>query len=231
MGNILVSLQNVHKTFQKGQTTVHAVAGVTLDIRSGDFIAIMGPSGCGKSTLLHLIGGLESPTSGVLLFNGTDLTHMSDHRLSQFRNRHVGFVFQAFNLLPELTVIDNVALPLKYAGIAKTERRRRAYAMLERVGLADRASHYPAELSGGQEQRTAIARALVMEPALVMADEPTGNLDSATRDQILALFNELNAQGTTLLVVTHDPIVASAAQRVLQMRDGALETEPYQLSI
>lgn len=219
-----IQLDSVCKVFQKGKTSVVAVNDVSLTIEPGDFLAIMGSSGCGKSTLLHLIGGLDAPTRGAIRYGEADLARMNDQRLSRFRNAHVGFVFQAYNLLPELSVLDNVALPLKYAGISKTERRKRAAEALEQVGLADRAQHVPAELSGGQEQRTAIARALVTKPAIILADEPTGNLDSTNRDHMLRLFREINAAGTTFLVVTHDPVVGEAAHRVLPMRDGHLNS-------
>lgn len=218
-----IQLDRVRKAFQKGKTSVVAVDDLSLAIEPGDFVAIMGSSGCGKSTLLHLIGGLDTPSSGTIRYGDVDLAKMNDQRLSQFRNAHVGFVFQAYNLLPELTVLDNVALPLKYAGLSKSERRKRAAVALEQVGLADRARHLPAELSGGQEQRTSIARALVTNPAIILADEPTGNLDSSNRDQILRLFREINATGTTFLVVTHDAVVGETAQRVLHMRDGQIQ--------
>ena len=217
-----ITLSNVSKVFQKGKTPVVAVNDVDLTIEAGDFLAIMGSSGCGKSTLLHLIGGLDTVTAGAIRFGDTDLAQMNDRTLSHFRNAQVGFVFQAYNLLAELSVLDNVALPLRYAGVAKGERRKRAQAALEQVGLADRATHYPAELSGGQEQRVAIARALVTKPAIILADEPTGNLDSANRNQVLTLFREINAAGTTFLVVTHDPVVGEAAQQIMRMQDGHL---------
>lgn len=222
MGNNQIQLAGVSKVFQKGKTPVVAVNDVTLTIEPGTFLAIMGSSGCGKSTLLHLIGGLDTATAGAIRFGEHDLAQMNDRALSHFRNAHVGFVFQAYNLLPELSVLDNVALPLKYAGVGKTERRKRAAAALDLVGLSDRTKHYPAELSGGQEQRTSIARALVSKPTIILADEPTGNLDSSNRDQILALFRDLNAAGTTFLVVTHDPAVGEAAQQIMQMQDGHL---------
>ncbi len=217
---VLIQLEHVSKTFQKGSTLVHAVDDVSLAIHAGEFLAIMAPSGCGKSTLLQLIGALETPTSGRIIFDGADLAQMNDRALSRFRNRHVGFVFQAYNLLPELTVLDNVVLPLYYAGVGKRERRERAMEALRQVGLADRAHHHPAELSGGQEQRAAIARALVSQPQIVLADEPTGNLDTHIRDQVMRLFRDLNARGTTLLIVTHDAEVGAAAQHILLMRDG-----------
>lgn len=217
---VLIQLEHVSKTFQKGPALVHAVDDVSLAIHAGDFLAIMGQSGCGKSTLLQLIGALETPTGGRIIFDGADLAQMNDRALSRFRNRHVGFVFQAYNLLPELTVLDNVALPLYYAGVGKRERRERAMQALRQVGLEDRSHHQPAELSGGQEQRAAIARALVSQPQIVRADEPTGNLDSHTRDQVIDLFRDLNAWGTTLLIVTHDAEVGAAAQRILHLRDG-----------
>ncbi len=224
MSTTHIQLDSVRKVFQKGKTCVVAVNDVSLTIEPGEFLAIMGSSGCGKSTLLHLIGGLDMPTGGAIRYGEADLARMNDQRLSRFRNAHVGFVFQAYNLLPELSVLDNVALPLKYAGMSKTERRKRAAEALEQVGLADRAHHVPAELSGGQEQRTAIARALVTKPAIILADEPTGNLDSTNRDQILRLFRAINATGTTFLVVTHDHVVGEAADRVLPMRDGHLNS-------
>ncbi|MFD3163443.1 ABC transporter ATP-binding protein [Herpetosiphon sp. NSE202] len=217
-----IQLDKVAKIFSKGSSSVVAVDHVSLQIKAGDFLAIMGSSGCGKSTLLQLLGGLDTPTSGCINYGSVDIAQMNDAQLSQFRNRQVGFIFQAYNLLPELTILDNVALPLKYAGVAKPERRKRAAHVLEQVGLAERIQHMPSELSGGQEQRTAIARALVTKPAIILADEPTGNLDSHNRDHILELFHAINQAGTTFLIVTHDPVVGAAAQRILPMHDGKL---------
>lgn len=217
-----VVLCDVTKIYRKGKVEVPALRGVSFELENGEYAAVMGPSGSGKTTLLAIIGGLEPPTSGVCLVAGRDLGRLDDRQLSVFRNRFVGFVFQSFNLLPELTALDNVALPLAYAGVPRPERRRRARLALERVGLGGRADHFPAELSGGEEQRVAVARALVVEPRLVLADEPTGNLDSAAQKEVLACFRDLNRAGTTVVVVTHNPEVAEEAERVIRLADGRL---------
>lgn len=219
----MISLKNVSKTYAKGHTAVHALQDITLDVHPGDSLALIGPSGSGKSTLLSMLGLMDQPSRGEVFVGGMATSGMEDATLSRLRGQHIGFVFQSFNLLPNLTAWQNVALPLRYAGLGRREQRDRALAVLERVGLADRAGHRPTELSGGQEQRVAIARALVMNPPVILADEPTGNLDERTGEDVLATLLDLNAQGTALVVVTHSPEVARQAGRVLTVRDGRLE--------
>ncbi|MBL8965813.1 MAG: ABC transporter ATP-binding protein [Spirochaetaceae bacterium] len=206
-----------------GDTVVRALDGVSFRIGRGERVAIMGPSGSGKSTCMNLIGCLDRPTGGRVLLDGVDTAGLRDDELAALRNRVIGFVFQQFHLLPRLDIARNVEIPLFYAGVRPAERRRRALAALERVGLADRARHRPAELSGGQRQRAAIARALVASPAVLLADEPTGALDSATGRTVLGLFDEINAAGTTVILVTHDPEVGRSCPRVIRLRDGLLE--------
>jgi len=217
----LIEARGLAKTYRLGQVDVQALRGVDTDVAAGEFIAITGPSGSGKSTLMHILGCLDSPSAGSYRLDGEDVGTLSGKRLAQVRNRKVGFVFQTFNLMPRLTVEENVALPLKYrGGIPRGERRTRALKLLERLGLSDRIGHRPDELSGGERQRVAIARALVGEPAILMADEPTGNLDSQSGAEVLATFKELHAAGHTIVLVTHDPSVAARAERVIQMSDG-----------
>ena len=217
----LIEARQLAKTYRLGQVDVAALRGVDVDVGAGEFIAITGPSGSGKSTLMHILGCLDTPTSGSYHLDGEDVSGLSGKRLAQVRNRKVGFVFQTFNLMPRLTVEENVALPLKYrGGVSRGERRVRALRLLERLGLADRVGHRPDELSGGERQRVAIARALVGEPAILMADEPTGNLDSASGAEVLQTFAELHGAGHTIVLVTHDPNVAARAERVIQMSDG-----------
>jgi putative ABC transport system ATP-binding protein len=212
------------RRYKMGDTFVDALRGVDLTIARGEFVALVGPSGSGKSTVLNLIGGLDRPTSGQVWINGTELSASDERTLTQHRRQHVGFVFQTFNLLPRLTAEENVALPLMFNGVPEKERRARARALLERVGLGPRLTHRPTQLSGGEQQRVAIARALIGQPALLLADEPTGNLDTATGAEIMALLKELNQdQGLTLLVVTHDPDVAAFADRVVRLRDGRIQ--------
>jgi putative ABC transport system ATP-binding protein len=222
---VIVDAQRVTRVFAMPAGPVVAVRDVTLQIADGDHIAIQGPSGCGKSTLLHMIGCVDAPTSGTLLFNGQDVATLSDARRSLFRLRHIGFVFQRFFLLPMLTARENVELPLSEAGASKTDRHRRVNELLEYVGLSPRADHRPSQLSGGEMQRVAIARALANRPQLLLADEPTGELDVATGEQIAALLDRVNADGTALVIVTHDPVLAGRARRLLMMRDGAIERE------
>jgi putative ABC transport system ATP-binding protein len=218
---MLIQGRSLAKTYRLGQVDVAALRGVDVDVRPGEFVAITGPSGSGKSTLMHILGCLDTPTSGSYRLDGEDVSGLNGKRLAQVRNRKVGFVFQTFNLMPRLTVEENVALPLKYrGGIARGERRARALRLLDRLGLAERVGHRPDELSGGERQRVAIARALVGEPAILMADEPTGNLDSASGAEVMRTFAELHGAGHTIVLVTHDPNVAARAQRVIQMSDG-----------
>lgn len=217
----LIEARALAKTYRLGQVDVQALRGVDADVAAGEYVAITGPSGSGKSTLMHILGCLDSPTSGRYHLDGEDVSTLSGKRLAQVRNRKVGFVFQTFNLMPRLSVEENVALPLKYrGGISRSERRNRALRLLERLGLSHRIGHRPDELSGGERQRVAIARALVGEPAILMADEPTGNLDSKSGAEVLATFAELHAAGHTIVLVTHDTGVAARAQRVIQMSDG-----------
>jgi len=216
----VVAMRDLWKTYDTGQIKVDALRGVDLDITPGEFTAIIGPSGSGKSTLMHIIGCLDVPTKGMYLLDGEDVSDMTEEDLADIRNRRVGFVFQQFNLLANLTACRNVELPLSYAGVPASKRRRRAMAALEQVGLADRAEHRPGELSGGQQQRVAVARALVNDPTLILADEPTGNLDSMSSRDMLALFGELNREGRTLVLITHDTDVARAARRIVEIHDG-----------
>ncbi len=217
----LLAATDLTKMYRLGRVDVPALRGVDVNVVAGEFVAITGPSGSGKSTLMHILGCLDTATSGRYAIDGEDVSRLEGKALARVRNRKVGFVFQTFNLMPRLTVEENVALPLKYrGGIARPERRRRALALLGRLGLGDRVGHRPDELSGGERQRVAIARALIGEPAILMADEPTGNLDSAAGAAVLATFDELHAAGHTIVLVTHDPNVASRAQRTIQMADG-----------
>ena len=208
-----------------GGELIHALRGVDLSIQKGEYVAIMGPSGSGKSTLMNLIGCLDTPDEGEYWLNGKLVSDMKDRELARVRNRDVGFVFQTFNLLPRADALQNVELPLVYAGVKRKERMERARKALERVGLGERLNHRPSEMSGGQRQRVAIARALVTEPSILLADEPTGNLDSATSEEIMALFDDLHASGHTIILVTHEPDIAEHARRVLVLRDGAIEQD------
>lgn len=218
----MIELRDVWKSYTRGRVSVEALRGVSLAVRAGEFLGVRGPSGSGKSTLLHLAGLLDEPTSGDILLDGVSVRGLSDRDLSQRRNTCLGFVFQRFNLVPQLCTWKNVALPCAYAGIGRRERRVRALDALERVGLGERADHFPSELSGGEEQRAAIARALVMNPAVVLADEPTGNLDSVNGHEILRQFAAAHGMGTTFVVVTHDPLVDEYVGRCVHLRDGAL---------
>ena len=220
MNALIVEARGLERTYDSGESRVAALAGLDLDVRRGEFVAVMGPSGSGKSTLLNILAGLERPTAGRIAVDGVDLSTLDENGLARYRRGNIGIVFQAFNLLPRYRVVDNVAFPLLFAGIPLAERQRRATAMLERLGMAPRAGHRPNQLSGGEMQRTAIARALVTEPALLLADEPTGNLDSANGAALLALLEEVHANGQTIVLVTHDAAIASRAQRVVRMRDG-----------
>jgi putative ABC transport system ATP-binding protein len=225
-----MDLRQVWKSYFPGQLAVHALRGVDFSVVEGSFVAVMGPSGSGKSTLMHIMGCLDTPTRGTYLLAGEDVSTMPESRLARIRNRRIGFVFQAYNLLPRLSAWRNVALPLIYSGVPAQERRRRAMAALELVGLSDRADHRPTELSGGQQQRVAIARALVNDPSVILADEPTGNLDSRASAEILRFLEDLNAAGRTLVLITHDQSVAEAAGRIVQIRDGRIAADELQVS-
>ncbi len=218
-------IQDLVKTYVMGESEVRALCGVSLNIDRNEYVAIMGPSGSGKSTLMNLIGCLDTPTSGTYLLEGQSVSEMSDDELADIRNRQIGFVFQTFNLLPRADVLHNVELPLVYAGVSRGERRKRAEAAIARVGLADRARHRPNELSGGQRQRVAVARALVGKPSIILADEPTGNLDSKTGAEIMRMFDELHASGQTIILITHEDEIAAHARRTIRLRDGVIESD------
>lgn len=215
-------MQNITKSYEMGVQTVHALRGIDLTINTSEFVAIMGPSGSGKSTLMNILGCLDIPSNGTYTLDGIDVSQMSDNEQARIRNKRIGFVFQQFNLLPRMTALKQVSLPLMYAGVGRGERMDRARQTLARVGLADRVDHRPDELSGGQQQRVAIARALAVDPNIILADEPTGALDTQTGEDILTLFAELNSQGITVIVITHDPEVAEVAQRTIWLRDGLI---------
>jgi len=221
----LIHLSQISKTYDSGELAVQALREIDLEVRKGEMVAISGPSGSGKSTLMHILGCLDSPTSGRYLLDGQDVSAMSGFQLAGVRNRRIGFIFQTFNLLPKASLHRNVELPLLYAGVGSAERRDRAAAALSRVGLFERARHRPSELSGGQRQRAAIARAIVMSPSLILADEPTGNLDSKTGGEILQIFHEMHGRGETIVIVTHDPRIAEQCQRVVHIVDGRVETD------
>lgn len=221
----VIRLTDIVKNYKVGSQIVRALRSVSLQIDEGEYVAIMGASGSGKSTLMNVIGCLDTPTSGQYVLNGKNVSHLSDDELAEIRNAEIGFIFQTFNLLPRSNALENVMLPLVYAGIKKQERQARAEKMLDNVGLADRLEHRPNELSGGQRQRVAVARALINEPAILLADEPTGNLDSKTSEEIMQLFSEIHKQGNTLLVVTHEEDIARHAHRIIRLKDGQVESD------
>jgi putative ABC transport system ATP-binding protein len=224
-GGPLIHADDLWRSYEMGAEVIHALHGVSFDVRSGEYMAIMGPSGSGKSTLMNLIGCLDTPSRGRYVLSARVVSEMNDDELADIRNREIGFVFQTFNLLPRATALHNVELPMVYAGIPREDRLERARAALEMVELGDRVEHRPNELSGGQRQRVAIARALVMKPSLLLADEPTGNLDTATGDDIMRLFERLHSEGNTIIVVTHEAEVAKHAHRVIRLRDGRIESD------
>jgi putative ABC transport system ATP-binding protein len=224
MGN-LIEIRNIIRDFPLGNEIVHVLKGIDLDIDKGEYVAFMGPSGSGKSTLMNLLGCLDTPTAGSYVLNGRDVSQMTDDELADVRNNEIGFVFQTFNLLPRTTALDNVALPMVYAGASKSARNARAEEVLTDVGLADRMDHKPNQLSGGQRQRVAVGRALVNKPSIILADEPTGNLDSKTGVEIMALFDAIHAAGNTVILVTHEEEIAEHAHRVIRLRDGMIESD------
>jgi putative ABC transport system ATP-binding protein len=222
---VLIEIRDLVKVYRMGDTEVRALDGVSVSVERGEFVAIMGPSGSGKSTLMNLIGCLDTPTSGTYWLNGQEVSRLGDDELARIRNREIGFVFQTFNLLARTTALENVEVPLVYAGLPRSERRERAMEVLNMVGLGDRVKHQPNELSGGQRQRVAVARALVNQPSLLLADEPTGNLDSRTGEEIMQLFDGLNRAGNTIVLVTHEEDIAAHAHRTIRLRDGTIVDE------
>ena len=227
MSDNVIEIRNIIRDFKLGQQTVHVLKGIDLDIKKGEYVAIMGPSGSGKSTLMNLLGCLDTPTSGTYVLNGKDVSQMSEDELAEIRNTEIGFVFQTFNLLPRTTALENVALPMIYAGTSKKVRSERASEVLTDVGLVDRMDHKPNQLSGGQRQRVAVGRALVNKPSIILADEPTGNLDSKTSLEIMELFDEIHANGNTVIMVTHEEDVAAHAKRIIRLTDGMIDTDTY----
>ena len=223
--NTIIKLKDIFKTYQIGTEVINALSGVSLEISKNEYVALMGPSGSGKSTLMNVLGCLDSPTSGEYILNDLSVAQMLDNDLAEVRNKEIGFVFQSFNLLPRSTSLDNVTLPLVYAGFSKEERQKRGEEVLTQVGLEDRMLHKPNELSGGQRQRVAVARALVNKPAIILADEPTGNLDSKTSVEIMGLFEEIHKNGNTIIVVTHEEDIAQHAHRIIRLRDGKIESD------
>jgi len=222
---VVIETREIAKKYVMGSETIHALKSISINIDRGEYVAFMGPSGSGKSTLMNIVGCLDSPSGGVYILNGHDVSDLTENELAEIRNKEIGFVFQTFNLLPRQTALENVALPLIYAGMGRAERNEKAMASLEGVGLADRAKHKPNELSGGQRQRVAIARALVNDPSIILADEPTGNLDSKTSYSIMELFQELHDKGNTIIMVTHEEDIASYSHRIIRLRDGLIELD------
>lgn len=221
----VIKIRNITRDFPLGQEIVKVLKGIDIDIEKGEYVAFMGPSGSGKSTLMNLLGCLDTPTSGQYILNGNDVSKMSDDELAEIRNKEIGFVFQTFNLLPRTSALDNVALPMIYAGASKAQRKERAEKVLTDVGLADRMDHKPNQLSGGQRQRVAVGRALVNNPSIILADEPTGNLDSKTSVEIMNLFDEIHRKGNTVILVTHEEDIAEHAHRIIRLRDGMVESD------
>lgn len=221
----LIDVKQLTRDFPLGQDIIKVLKGIDLEIKKGEYVALMGPSGSGKSTLMNLLGCLDTPTGGTYHLNGKDVSNMSDDELAEIRNKEIGFVFQTFNLMPRTTALDNVALPMIYAGRRKEECRKRAKEVLEEVGLGDRMNHHPSQLSGGQRQRVAVARAMVNKPSIILADEPTGNLDSKTSLDIMNLFNIIHSQGNTVILVTHEEDIAENAHRIIRLRDGLIESD------
>ena len=228
MSNKLIEIEGITKFYKVGTQIVKALNGVDMTVNQKEFVALMGPSGSGKSTLMNVIGCLDTPTADKYILNKKDVSRMVDDELAAIRNKEIGFVFQTFNLLPRYSALENVALPLIYAGLSKKERNERASEVLEQVGLTDRMSHKPNELSGGQRQRVAVARALVNRPSIILADEPTGNLDSKTSDEIMSLINDIHQQGNTIVLVTHEEDIAEHAKRIVRLRDGVIERDSVQ---
>jgi|TARA_R110000823_G_scaffold311718_1_gene437554 putative ABC transport system ATP-binding protein len=229
--SLVIKIRNITRDFPLGNEVVKVLKGIDLDIERGEYVALMGPSGSGKSTLMNLLGCLDTPTSGSYELNGKDVSNMTDDELAEIRNKEIGFVFQTFNLLPRTTALENVALPMVYAGASKSERTERAKQVLTDVGLADRMDHKPNQLSGGQRQRVAVGRALVNHPSIILADEPTGNLDSKTSEEIMNLFNEIHKAGNTVILVTHEEDIAENAHRIIRLRDGIVESDTKKVAV